>query len=137
VYPIHRKPEIPSRLLSSWNSFTQKLTPRINYRGVNYHTTEVIAHRKPNLPKRGCHSNVPYVQGVGNICILSDDHSNPSVTTCLVAVVHTKPVIAILVPKLNSLTWQQSRVPSFKMMFSGVTILQRVEFSIFLLLIFD
>ena len=28
------------------------------------------------------------------------DHSNPSVTNCLVAIVHTQPVIAILVPKL-------------------------------------
>jgi len=47
------------------------------------------------------------VQGIRNICILSADHSNPtpSITNCLVAIVHTKPDIAtkILVPK-----WQSS-----------------------------
>ena len=43
----------------------------------------------------------PYVQGIGSVCILfSADHSHPSITNCLVAIVLTKPVIVILVPKL-------------------------------------
>jgi len=32
------------------------------------------------------------VQGIGNICILSADHSNHSISNCLVTIIHTKPV---------------------------------------------
>jgi len=49
-----------------------KPTPTIKQRVSSYHTTEVIAHQKP---KSGCHGNVPKVQGIGNMCTLSADHS--------------------------------------------------------------
>jgi len=38
--------------------------------------------------------------GYGNICILLDDQLNPSIVNSLVDIIHTKPVIAILVPEL-------------------------------------
>ena len=59
--------------MSSSNSLTQKIHHRIKQRAASYHSTEVIAHQKP---KSGCHINVLYVQGIGNICILLADHSN-------------------------------------------------------------
>jgi len=34
-------------------------------------------HPMYRRPKNGCHGNVPYVQSIGNICILSANHSNP------------------------------------------------------------
>jgi len=62
--------------MSSLDSLFPKTHPyKIKQRiASSYHITEVIAHRKP---KRGCHGNVPQLQGIGNICILSADHSNP------------------------------------------------------------
>jgi len=42
--------------MSPCDSLTLKTTPRIKQRVARYHTTEVIAHRKP---KSGCHGNVP------------------------------------------------------------------------------
>ena len=47
--------------MSSSDSLTPKTHPRIKQRVASYHTTEVIAHQKA---KRGCHGNVPKVQGI-------------------------------------------------------------------------
>ena len=68
----------------------------------------------------------PLVQGIGNICILLADHSNPE-TNCLVAIVHTKPIATVVLklvalhrkPKCqlwqiasqNWLPWQHPLVP--------------------------
>jgi len=42
-----------------------------------------------------------WLQGIRNICVLLAEHSNPiHITNSPVAIVLTKPVIAILVPKL-------------------------------------
>jgi len=41
--------------MSSSDSLTPKTHNRIKYRAASYHTTEIIAHRKP---KSGCHDNV-------------------------------------------------------------------------------
>jgi len=51
------------------------------------------------------------VQDIDNICILSADHLNPSITNCLVAIVHTKPVTAILLPKLVAMAMSLSTIP--------------------------
>ena len=46
----------------------------------------VISRRKP---KSGCRGNLPYLQGISNVCILSADHSNlPSITNRLVVICH-------------------------------------------------
>ena len=45
--------------------------------------------------KNGCHGNVPYVQGIGDICIRSADHSNLPHNRLVVI------VLTILVPKIG------------------------------------
>jgi len=42
--------------MSSSDSLTLKTTPKIKPRVASYHTTEVIAHRRP---KSGCYGNIP------------------------------------------------------------------------------
>ena len=42
--------------MSSSDSLTPKTTPRIKQRVASYHTTKMIAHRKPKI---GYHGNVP------------------------------------------------------------------------------
>jgi len=79
-------------------AWPRKPTPRIKQRVASYHTTEVIAHRKA---KRGCHANVPWVQGIGNICILSTTTQTPFISNCLVTIVHTKPVNSDFSPKIG------------------------------------
>jgi len=52
-------------------------------------------------PKNGCHGSVPWVQSIGSIC--RPTTQTPSITNCLVAIVHNftqSQLIAILVPKL-------------------------------------
>ena len=90
-----------------------KTHPIIKQRVASYHTTEVIAHRKP---KSGCHGNVPYLQGIAAIsAFCRPTTQTPSITNRLVAVVHTKPVIAILVPKLVAMA------TSFRPSMSGMS----------------
>jgi len=72
--PPHTKKALEPRNRLHRIAWPRKPTPRIKQRVASYHTTEVIAHRKA---KSGCHGNVPWVQGIGNICILSADRSNP------------------------------------------------------------
>jgi len=43
--------------MSLSDSLTPKTHPRVKYRAASYHTTEVIAHRKPKI---GCPGNVSY-----------------------------------------------------------------------------
>jgi len=62
--------------------------------GANVHPI----YRKP---KNSCHGNVTWVQGIGNICILSTTTQTPSKTNCLVAVVHTKLVNSNFSPKIG------------------------------------
>ena len=54
--PWQRPLDPGSWLCLHWIPCPQKPTPRIKQRVASYHTTEVIAHRKP---KSGCHGNVP------------------------------------------------------------------------------
>ena len=81
-----------------WIACPRKPTPRIKQRVASCHTTEVIAHRKRKkwLPWQrplvaGCRQ---YLHSVGRPL------KPPSITNRLVAIVHAKPVIALLVPKL-------------------------------------
>jgi len=94
----------------------RKLTPRIKQCDASYYTSEATDHWKP---KNGCHGNVSalvagywqYLHFVGR----------PLTTTCItnsiVAIVHTKPIIAILVPKLvamaTSLRCKVSAISAF------------------------
>ena len=62
--------------------------------------------------KNGCHGNVPWcrISAISAFCRLSTQ--TPLITNCLVAIVHTKPIIAILVPKLVAMTTSVSTAGS-------------------------
>ena len=51
--------------------------------------------------ENGFHGNVPYLQGIGNICFLLADQSNASMTNFLVAIVHIKPAYSNFCPKIG------------------------------------
>jgi len=67
---------------------------------VRYHRANRFTNGRP----KWLTCEWPKLQGIDNICILSVDHSNPSITNRLIVIAHTKPVIANCVPKLVAMT---------------------------------
>ena len=104
-----QRPDTRSRLCIHRITWPRKPIIRIKQRVASCHTTELIAHRKPKkwLPWQRplvarCRQ---YLHSVGRPL------KPPSITNRLVAIVHTKPVIALLVPKLVAMATQRPLDP--------------------------
>jgi len=76
--------------MSSSDSLTRKPTPRTKYGAASYHTTDAIVRRKPKW--------LPWQHSVGRPL------KPHSITNWLVAIVHTKLAIAILLLKLVAMS---------------------------------
>jgi len=87
-------------------AWPSKPTPRIKQHVASYHTTKLIAHRKP---KKWLPWQHPLVAGYCQyLHFVSQPLKPPSITNLLLAIVHTKPVIANCVPKLVAMAMSLS-----------------------------
>ena len=104
---IYRKPRngchsnVPSKSAVSLSDGLTPKTHRIRYRAASYHTIpKLLLIESQNMVAMATSLRYTgyrqYLHSVGRPLIVI----SPSITNCLVAVVHTKQVIVILVPKL-------------------------------------